>query len=184
MLRKLLPPAVLLLSVAAVADVAPLEYAYEYDFTVTEVGSIYALVNYHSGPHEEFGPRLEEALAALEGSDIELIGAPFGVYLDDPSTAPADELQWLIGLPVVPGTPAPAAFDESRELEGGTIVTTTLYGELDFESLDVYGELYRYIAENGYEVAGPLVEIYDWHPARDPAGWATDFFVFIETAED
>lgn len=155
--------------------------ALEYEFEVAELEPIYAMIEMHSGSYDGFALALEEMTAALADAGIEAVGPPFGVYYSDPAAVPEDELQWLLGIPVAEGTAALEGY-EADELEGGTVVKTTLAGELDFENLTVYDELYAYVAANGYVPAGPMVEVYRWGPELEPDEYETDFMVFVEEA--
>lgn len=155
--------------------------ALEYEFEVAELEPIYAMIEMHSGSYDGFALTLEELTAALADAGIEAVGPPFGVYYSDPAAVPEDELQWLLGIPVAEGTAALEGY-EADELEGGTVVKTTLAGELDFENLSVYDELYAFVAANGYVPAGPLVEVYRWGPELEPDEYETDFMVFVEEA--
>jgi DNA gyrase inhibitor GyrI len=180
-MRKLIILTCLALVGAVAADVAPLEPAFTYEYEITELEPIYAVIEMHSGSYGGYSFALEDMFDDLAADAVAPVGPPFGVYYDDPAFTPEDELEWLVGIPVEEGVAAPAGY-ETQWLEGGTVVKTTLYGEVDFENTTVYDEIYEYIVANGYMPAGPMVEVYRWDSDIDPEDYETDIIVFVEKA--
>jgi AraC family transcriptional regulator len=91
-----------------------------------------------------------------------MLGAPLGIYYDDPETVPVDSLHWDIAVPVAPGTKAVAPFVVRRlpEMLAALIVCTGPYEG----AAPCYGALADWIAKNGYALVGPVQE----HWLSDP----------------
>lgn len=149
----------------------------EYEFTITEVEPMYALVQQQQGPYEQYPEILEELIPVIEEAGIELTGAPFGIYYDDPAQTKPEELRWVVGFPVAEDVAAPEGL-EAKEYDGGQVALTTVYGEPNWEETTVYDELYTFIAEQGLIPAGPMVEVYRWETEK-PEDYETDIFVFV-----
>ncbi len=119
---------------------------------------------------------LAEAWEAAEGSGLTPDGPPFTRYLSDMS-APGDEIDYEAGVPL----PEPATAGGGRavpvELPGGRVAVAWHVGPYDTLGA-TYGELMRWIADQGRAVAGPMWEVYWSDPdSEPPERWRTEVVV-------
>lgn len=87
---------------------------------------------------------------------------PVGVYLNSPKQVPPEDLLWELQIPVV-GDADPAEPEEQgcgfKQLEEATLATAEHQGAYDQVKAS-FGALREWVAENGYEIAGPPEEAY------------------------
>lgn len=97
-------------------------------------------------------------------------GPPLGVYFNSPEQVPAEELLWELQSPIG-GDVAPSGHDERglgvKKVEGAEVASTMHKGLYD-EVGSIYGALVGWITENGYEIAGPPMEVYLSDPVETP----------------
>ena len=89
-------------------------------------------------------------------------GPPIGVYFNSPQQVPPDELVWEIHAPIA-GDVAPGGPDEQgigvKTVEGVEVASAMHKGPFD-QVGPVYAELFQWLTDNGYELAGPTEEVY------------------------
>lgn len=87
---------------------------------------------------------------------------PVGVYLNSPKQVPPEELLWELQIPVV-GDADSAEPDEQgcgfKQLDEATLAVAEHDGAYD-QVRASFGALRGWIADNGYEIAGPPEEAY------------------------
>ena len=97
-------------------------------------------------------------------------GPPLGVYFNAPGQVPAEELLWELRSPIAGDVP-PSGPDERglgvKRVEGVEVASTMHKGPYD-QIGALYGALAGWIAENGYEIAGPPEEVYLSDPDKTP----------------
>ncbi len=89
-------------------------------------------------------------------------GPPSGAYFNAPGEVPEDQLLWELRCPVAGNTPA-AGPDENglgvKRVEAMQVAATLHEGP--FEKVGAtWDALGKWIAANGYQIAGPGIEIY------------------------
>ena len=101
-------------------------------------------------------------------------GPPLGVYFTDPKTTPAEQNAWEVWAPITAGV---AVLPDSagigiKGIPETTMATTTFVGA--YERMEpVYAEFGRWIADQGYQIAGPSQEVY----LSDPETTTPDQYV-------
>ena len=94
-------------------------------------------------------------------------GPPIGVYYNNPSEVPVEELMWEIQSPIS-GDVAPSGPDEKglgvKKLDGAEVAFAMHKGPFD-QVGPVWSGVVRWIVEQGYEIAGPGQEVYLSDPA-------------------
>ncbi|MCK4595004.1 GyrI-like domain-containing protein [bacterium] len=166
------------------------EVVEEVTYELVELEATPVVFKELTGDYALFGDAVEEGFEILEAAEIEVVGAPIGVFHDNPEIAPVEELRSEVLFPVAEDTEPPVGY-AYKVTEGGTAVMTILEGELTEENMPDYDALFTYIAREGLEVAGPVIEIYYWDPELDPSEYVTEIYVPVtepeaveETAEE
>ena len=97
-----------------------------------------------------------------------IVGMPIGVFIDMPGQAPKDEQLWEVRFPIDSGA-APGTVDEHgmgiKRVEGFQFAHAVHIGPLNEIRMTIH-RVISWIGDNGYEIAGPLEEVY----LTDPAG--------------
>jgi effector-binding domain-containing protein len=97
-------------------------------------------------------------------------GMPRAVYFTDPAEVPEAEAVWELWAPVQTG-PSPSGPDDQglgvKAVAARRLATAVHKGPYDSVGA-TYGALAGWIAEQGYEIAGPPEEAYLTDPAEAP----------------
>ncbi|MGD1048138.1 MAG: GyrI-like domain-containing protein [Candidatus Krumholzibacteriaceae bacterium] len=97
-------------------------------------------------------------------------GMPFGVYYNSPNDTPVEKLKWDLGFSL-PAGKTPAAPLVAKKWEYTTMASLKYTGEFGGQPMiDAYARLYKWIGENGYQPAGPMMETYLNAPSQDEKG--------------
>ncbi len=109
-------------------------------------------------------------------------GDLMGIFHDDPATTPPSETRYEIWLPVAPGTKVEPPF-AVKKVPAVTVAAVGLDGPYEVIARR-YPDLYRWIRENGWVPAGPLMEVYLVHAGSGlpPERYRTDVMVPVEPA--
>ncbi|TAJ07721.1 MAG: GyrI-like domain-containing protein [Planctomycetota bacterium] len=112
----------------------------------------------HRGDYRSIGDAFSSLLEALDAQQIAPTGPMFGLYYDDPSATPTAELRARACMPVAAGTSARGSlrFDVLPSTTVAYAVAAGAYSEVP----RCYPALLRYLTERGWQLAGPLREIY------------------------
>ena len=116
----------------------------------------------HVGSYEESGENFGAFMEFIGAHGIIPQGDLMGVLLDDPSRTPHGQCRYEVRIPVLPGTQVPAPY-EVKTVPPATTAAVVLLGDYP-EIAKRYGEIYEWIDANGWEPAGPIMEIYLVHP--------------------
>lgn len=141
-------------------DAAAAKLAAGGGFAVTQAPRIHAVVLPMTGPYRRHGEAIGRLAAWLAAANVAPSGPAFGRYLNSPGEVPEEALLWEVGFPVPAGTEAPAPF-ETRDIDDATVVTATVGGSHETTPRP-WAELVDWAQKNGYEIAGPAMEI--WQP--------------------
>jgi len=128
-----------------------------------------------TGDYALFGDAVEAGFTALKDAGVECAGDPFGVFFDDPALVPPEELRSEVCFPVAADTKPPKGYDY-KVTEPCKAVMTSFMGEFSEENMPDYMAMYKYVADEGLMIAGPMIEVYHWG-AEDPAEYVTDIYV-------
>ncbi|HUT98720.1 MAG TPA: GyrI-like domain-containing protein [bacterium] len=128
-----------------------------------------------TGDYDLFGDAVEAGFTALKDAKIEVVSDPFGVFFDDPALVAPDELRSEVCFPVAADVKPPKGY-AYKVTEPCKAVMTTFMGEFTDENMPDYAALYKYVADQGLLVAGPMLNVYHWG-SEDPAEYVTDIYV-------
>jgi len=127
-------------------------------------------------PATRVGPWLAEAYALvwqfLQRLEIVTLGPPFARYTFD-----GDRMRVEAGFPIAHGIRGEGSVHAGL-LPAGRVAVTTHVGP--YEALeDAYKAIAAWLAEHGYQQAGPHWEVYYTDPAQQPdsSQWRTGLFV-------
>jgi AraC family transcriptional regulator len=97
-------------------------------------------------------------------------GLPFGIYWNSPADTPAEKLSWDIGFILSPGK-TPQDPLKAKRWDFTTMASLMYRGAFGGETMNAaYGQVYKWIAENGYQAAGPMMEVFLNAPSPDESG--------------
>jgi AraC family transcriptional regulator len=97
-------------------------------------------------------------------------GLPFGIYWNSPVNTPVEKLSWDIGFLVPPGK-TPQQPLKLKKWDFTTMASLKYRGAFGGEEMGkAYGTIFKWIAENGYQPAGPIMEIFLNMPSPDEQG--------------
>ena len=122
------------------------------------------------GPYRLIEGAVRKMIAVTLEKGYTIVGMPVGVLNDMPGQAPKHEQLWEVRLPV-DSSAVPGTVDEHgvgiKALEGFQFAYAVHTGPLNEAGTTIAGVV-NWIQENGYEIAGPLEEVF----LSDPAGTA------------
>ncbi len=114
-----------------------------------------------TGPFAGMDDKITEFIDFIGERGIETTGDLGGAFFDNPAETPPGETRYEIRIPVAPGTVVAPPY-RVMVTEPMTTAAVLLIG--DYESIATrYPDIYRWIEENGYVPAGPLMEVYLEH---------------------
>jgi AraC family transcriptional regulator len=97
-------------------------------------------------------------------------GMPFGIYWNSPANTPIEQLKWDVGFTLPPGS-APKPPLAIKKWNFTTIASLKYRGVFGGVEMDqAYGRLFKWIGENGYQAAGPMMEVFLNAPSPDESG--------------
>lgn len=91
---------------------------------------------------------------------------PIGIYFNGPQQVPVEELKWEVGFEV-PAEQAVQAPLLKKEWTFTTLASLVYEGKFDENMQSAYGKLFAWIGQNGYQMAGPLMEKSLSMPVKD-----------------
>ncbi len=112
----------------------------------------------HKGPYSELEPVFGKVMSYAMQKNLELAGPPVGIYYDDPAQVPASELRCEIGVHVK-GEPEVDPPFRLKEMPSQKVGYALLKGPYDKIALH-YPEIINNLMEQGYNIVGPIIEIY------------------------
>jgi len=115
------------------------------------------------GHYREAGKTIGELLSWAMAKQIKIIGAPFGIYYDDPTKVVPESTRYEIDMPVDPQTKGDKAV-KVKQLPQIEIASTIYTGPYDKVGIK-YGQLATWIEQNEYIINGPAREVYISNPA-------------------
>lgn len=100
---------------------------------------------------------MERLMAWVGTNQVQPMGAPLGMFPDDPSKVPPEMLRSEIGIPVGPDVMGSGEV-QIKEVGGFEAATNVYHNPHEIES--VYNELYAWLQQQGYRDAGDPLEVY------------------------
>ncbi|MBM3330646.1 GyrI-like domain-containing protein [candidate division WOR-3 bacterium] len=121
-----------------------------------------------TGPYAEIGKDLSVLMAAVQEQKLTVRGTPFAVFHDNPAAVKPESTRYEVSVPL--DTATKNMTDKKtgmvvKDAEPMMIAVTDYMGPYD-QVGPVYEKLYKWIAENKYEAAGPMLEYYLNDPAK------------------
>ena len=168
-----------ILSVLALAVLVVPLAAQDIAVTVKDVEPFPYCAIAHRGPYTDMGTVIGELVGAMQAQGLfPLVRGPVvGVYFNSPAdTRPAD-LAWEAGFIVAAeATAQPPLVKKSWEYR--TVAAALHVGPYDQAGI-VIGKMMGWLAANGYEAAGPILERYlDQNPAAiKPEALRTEIWI-------
>ncbi|MBN2011399.1 GyrI-like domain-containing protein [candidate division KSB1 bacterium] len=110
---------------------------------------------------------------------------PFGIYWNDPSNVPIEELSWELGF-AVPDTQKVEEPLVLKKWNFPLVVSRVYEGAYDDNMNAVYGEIFGWIGQNNYVPAGPMQQKFLTLPQQDDEGhWGgtIEIIIPVEKAE-
>ena len=123
-----------------------------------------------SGAYEQIPEGYGKLYGWVEATGLTPAGMPSAVYLTMPGDASGDEARWELWAPVA-GSADEAELNESglgvKRVPGRTVAAATHRGP--YETVEpTYMSLTRWVADEGYDIAGPPEEVYFSDPNEVP----------------
>jgi effector-binding domain-containing protein len=135
------------------------------------------------GPYGRIDRAIEELIVWMEKRKVVPAGPFMGVFYDNPTEVPEDRTRYEVQVPVI-GAPEAEAPVEVKVTKRMTTAAVVLAGPYD-RIAKRYPEIYAWIDRNGYEIVGPLIEVYTVPPGPDvaPADLRTEVHVPVRPAK-
>ncbi len=110
------------------------------------------------GPYGETIQRgFARLFGALAANNVQPVGAPMGIYYDDPASVAPENLHFDLCVPIAADI-APTDGLRTKEIGGTTVAALTYQGAENIRS--AYREVYDWLHANGYREIGAPVETY------------------------
>lgn len=138
-----------------------------FQAAVETLDSMYVASLAKVGPYTGAGGAIGELMAWIGKNKVVPVGAPFGVYHDDPAKVDPDSTKYEVCIPV----PAQTKGDKTVKvvnLEPALVATAIHVGPYD-KVAETYGKLMGWVTANKFCVNGPPREYYLNEPAKVPA---------------
>jgi len=121
------------------------------------------------GPYADVGKAIGDLMAMVQQEKLTVKGSPYGVYLDNPAIVKPESLRYEVCIPVDSATKNKKVDKKTgfsvKDAPTMMIAVTDYMGPYD-QVAPVYEKLYKWVADNNYEPAGPMVEFYMSDPAK------------------
>jgi len=132
-----------------------------------------------SGSYEQFGVKMGQFMQEFFKQKLTPAGAPFGLFLNSPQEVKKEDLKWEIGFPVAKEAVVAEPLKKG-EFIFRKIASSIHAGPYDKVS-ETYAKMLKFIADNGYQVAGPCLEKYLNNPMQvKPEELKTEVIIPVE----
>ncbi len=149
--------ALFLISITASAALNTHEETPEKEFvSVQEVFSFSYCCIPHKGPFTEIEGVIGQLIQAIQEQKIAPAGNMIGVYYNNPEMVKPEDLQWEVGLPILPQVEVKAPL-EKKEWKFTHVVTAIHKGPYE-EVGKTYSKMFEWMQANKLTPAGPLME--------------------------
>jgi DNA gyrase inhibitor GyrI len=119
------------------------------------------------GPYKNWGKGLMELDAWLESRRARIVGKPIGLFYDNPTETPEDQLHSDACF-TIEGEIEPQSKFQIKDLPSGEIAVTRHVRSPD-QYTRTYGSFLENLLKQGYTFHGPAREIFDnAHPGLSP----------------
>jgi effector-binding domain-containing protein len=120
------------------------------------------------GPYTDVGKTITDLMVIVQKEKLTVVGMPFGLYFDNPTKVKPESTRFEVCVQVAPAAKNKAdgktgfAVKDAPEM---MVATTEYMGPYD-KVAPTYEKLYKWIGENKYEAAGPMIEWYLSDPSK------------------
>jgi len=120
------------------------------------------------GPYAEFGKGLGDLMGIVQKEKLNVVGMPFGIYFDNPANVKPESARYEVCVQVAPETKNMAdkklgfAVKDAPEM---MVAVTEYMGPYD-KIAPTYEKLYKWIQDNKFVPAGPMIEWYLNDPSK------------------
>lgn len=108
------------------------------------------------GPYDQIGAKFAQIGAMM--AEHQVSGHVLALFFDDPQVVSAEQLRSQIGTQVPDDFKIPEGY-KVKEIAAGSFATATFQGPYE-QIADDYRKIFRWINQNDYQIAGPLMEVY------------------------
>jgi AraC family transcriptional regulator len=112
----------------------------------------------HKGPFEVLPQLLGEVVQWVMNKGLQMTGMPFGLYYNSPLEVTPEELKWETGIPFM-GDAEEEGRIKIKTIPSQLVLSAIHKGPYD-QVAPVYAAIMQYAFKNGYEIAGPPMELY------------------------
>jgi effector-binding domain-containing protein len=120
------------------------------------------------GPYADVGKSISDLMGVVQTEKLTTSGMPFGLYFDNPTKVKPESTRYEVCIQV-----APAAKNKTvgktgfavKDAPEMMVAATEYMGPYD-KVAPTYEKLYKWIGENKYEAAGPMIEWYLSDPSK------------------
>lgn len=112
----------------------------------------------YTGPFEVLPQLLGEVVQWVMDKGLQMTGMPFGLYYNSPLEVPPEELKWETGIPFR-GEAQEEGKIKIKKIPSQLVISAIHKGPYD-QVAEVYAAVMEYAFKNGYEIAGPSMELY------------------------
>lgn len=138
------------------AEEKKVEEKKEYEILTKMVDKMTIVYVEHVGPYDQLEPIFGQlaTYAVEKGLAFNMVG----LYYDDPATVPAESLRSELGIQVEEGFQPDSGY-MVKEIPAHEVVYAIIKGPYDKIALE-YPNIMKWMEEKGYEMTGPITEIY------------------------
>ena len=111
-----------------------------------------------TGSYDQIPEILEEVVGYVIKENLQITEPPYGVYMNSPMDVPPEKLQYEMGIAFI-GDANGEGKVEIKEISTHQAVSTVYKGPYG-QAAQIYQALIKYAEDNGYNISGPVKEIY------------------------
>ncbi len=130
----------------------------------------------HKGPISDIQDVIGQMILDMQTQNIQPMGPMIGVYYGDPVSQKPESAEWEVGFPVI----EQAVFQPpliKKQWIYKTVAAADHIGPYE-NTPETIGQILIWMAANGYEQNGPVLERYVSDPAQtSPAGLKTEIWI-------
>jgi len=119
-----------------------------------------------TGPYTQMSAKIGEFMQAYFGQGLGSFSGVMTVYINAPGQVPEAELKWRIGTPIGKETEPKAPL--KKDVFDFPKVAVGLHVGPYEKVHETYAKIQGYIAQNGWQIAGPPLEMYLNNPQDTP----------------
>jgi effector-binding domain-containing protein len=120
------------------------------------------------GPYGDVGKSVSDLMGIVQKEKLTVVGMPFGLYFDNPTKVKPESTRYEVCIQVAPTAKNKANGKTGfavKDVPEMMVAATDYMGPYD-QAAPTYEKLYKWIGENKYEAAGPMIEWYLSDPAK------------------